>query len=172
MTVWKYMAGGRGIHEDYVLINGRVYMNYNLDRDAMVFDSQQAIRDYLVEHKSPDETTLRATAEQDAGNLWRFSRDVQLDDVVVVRLQPTNLRTVAIGQVRGEYVFDPNLSAGENQPGPHNREVNWLAVGILLDEFGFEGNWLHRPQTLSRILEGEEEAARIILNSVNRWHTH
>ena len=169
MTIWKYMAGGDGRHEDYVIANERIHMNYNLDCDAMVFDSQQTIRDHLVEHKSPDETISRHVAAQDAANLWRFSRDAQLDDVVVIRLQPTISRTVAIGQVSGEYVFDPDMSAGENQPGPHYREVNWLAVGIPLDEFEFEDNWLHRPQTFSPILEGEEEAARIILNTVNRW---
>ena len=142
-----------------------------MDRDTLNFGSQHAIRDYLEEHKSPDETTPRAIAAQDAGNLWRFSRFSELDDVVVIRLQPTTLRTVAIGQISGNYVFDPNLSAGENQPGPHNREVNWLAVGYPLDGFGFEDNWLSRQQTFARILDGEEDAGRTILNAVNRRRT-
>ena len=118
MTVWNYIAGRRGLHEAYVMGNGRVHMSFNLDRSALWFDRRRDLRNYLMNFKWPDQTTPQETAAQDAGNLWRFSREAELGDVVVMRCRTANPSTVAIGEIAGDYHFDPGLSAGENQPGP------------------------------------------------------
>ena len=170
MPIWNYMAGRRGAHEEYVLGNGRIHMNFNLDRSALFFEDQHDIRDYLIEHKRPDRRTPRKTAEQDAGNLWRFLTDADRGDIVVMRRRPIGSRTVAVAEIIGDYAFAPDLSAGENQPGPHHREVHWIATDVPIGECGLGQDWLSPARlTFARILESEENVERRIRNALDRW---
>ena len=171
MAIWNFMAGRRGLHEDYVLSNGRVHMNFNLDRSAFWFDRKHDLRDYQIEHKWPDQRIPQRTAAQDAGNLWRLSRESQLGDIVVLRMRPTTAHIIAVGEIVGDYVFDPEMSSGENQPGPHHREVEWVVTDLPFEWCGFGPNWQlpSARQTFSRIFRDEEDADVRILTAANNW---
>ena len=170
MTVWNYMAGRLGLHEEYVLGNERIHMNYNLNRSALNFRDRDEIEGFLIVNKTPGYMTPENTAKQDARNLWRFSRIADRGDIVVMRRRPTTSRTVAIAQIGGNYTFDPDLSAGENQPGPHYRCVNWIARTVPMDQFGLGPNWPPPARlTFSRTLRNVDEADGIVLETVNQW---
>ena len=89
----------------------------------------------------PDRESLRAhlASRNAADQIWRFCKEVAEDDMVVLPRKMT--REVAVGYVRGSYVYQPELVGSS---APHVRSVDWQVVNIprshfdrdLLNSFG------------------------------------
>ncbi len=59
----------------------------------------------------------------DFGQLYRFAREIQVGDAVLVPNRDTG--EVVVGSIRGDYRFDPNAL---DFRFPHVRDVEWLGV--------------------------------------------
>ena len=89
----------------------------------------------------PDRESLRAhlASRNAADQIWRFCKEVAEGDMVVLPCKMT--REVAVGHVRGSYVYQPELVGSS---APHVRTVDWQVVNIprshfdrdLLNSFG------------------------------------
>ena len=126
MAVWTIKGGRYGEHEGAFLEKGVVSVGFGLGQSASDFTDREALRAHL---------DSRTQADQ----LWRFLKDVAIDDVVV--LPRKTVREVAIGRITGSYAYQPELvGAGV----PHVRAVDWQVTNIprshfdrdLLNSFG------------------------------------
>lgn len=126
MAVWTIKGGRYGEHEDAFLEKGVVSVGFGLGRSASDFTDREDLRGHL---------DSRTQADQ----LWRFLKDVGIDDVVVLPRKAA--RQVAVGRIIGSYAYQPELvGAGV----PHVRAVDWQATNIprshfdrdLLNSFG------------------------------------
>ena len=89
----------------------------------------------------PDRESLRAhlASRNAADQIWRFCKEVAEGDMVVLPRKMT--REVAVGHVRGSYVYQPELVGSS---APHVRTVDWQVTNIprshfdrdLLNSFG------------------------------------
>lgn len=121
MALWLFRAGGAGQYENKFLDEGRIYLTWDeLSTDLSKFKDQAALFEYLVEFYEAGRNTIRNWATQ----VWPIAHRVQKGDWVVL---PSKLNgTIHIGEVLGDYVFDPKA---EN-PFYHYRKVKWFAKDV------------------------------------------
>lgn len=128
MAIWLVRAGGHGEYQDKFLAEKRVYVTWpdldvNLaklpDRDALIAAMQQ---------RYPDSKPKKLINH--ASQVWPFAHEMQKSDWVVLPLKLQ--RAIQIGEVTGNYAFDP---AGPN-PFYHWREVKWIGEAIPRSHFG------------------------------------
>ena len=89
----------------------------------------------------PDRDALKATyralhpnrsdghVNTQAGQLWRFARQMQVDDLVVVPLR--FIREIAVGEITGEYRWTTDYGPDM----PHVRDVEWFMTDAPRDAF-------------------------------------
>lgn len=83
----------------------------------------------VEEFESRDALRASDLAEPSANQLWRFYREIQIGDLVVLPLK--HARVIAVGRVNGEYGFRPDVSAD----APHTRAVEWQATDVPRADF-------------------------------------
>lgn len=127
MAVWLTRAGKYGEFEEKFLDDGRVYLTWeNLNINLKDIPSKEDLYQRLIEHYDLDK---EKTAINWASQIWPFAHDMERGDLVVL---PSKLnRTIHIGEVNGDYVFDESLGS----PYYHYRDVNWIAKDIPRDRF-------------------------------------
>ena len=117
MAVWVVRAGRAGEYEDTCIERGATAIGFGLKRSITEFTDEDALRPCL-------------SRPRNAGQLWRFARHVQVDDLVVMPRKRT--REVAVGRIVGEYAYRPEL-VGDDVP--HTRKVDWLATDVPRSDF-------------------------------------
>ncbi|WP_411954765.1 restriction endonuclease [Alkalibacillus sp. S2W] len=127
MTVWLFRAGKQGEFENKFLEDNRIYLTWDdLNFDLMKVDSKVTLYKTLVEHYN---LTKEKTAVNWASQIWPIAHAMELGDMIVL---PSKFnRTIHIGEVVGNYVFDESLGS----PYYHYRNVNWFATDIPRDRF-------------------------------------
>ena len=123
MPVWTIKGGSRGQYEEYFLGEGFVALDYGLRRSIADFTDRDALRDHIENRVGADQ-------------MWRFYTEVHPGDMVVLPRKRTG--EIAVGTVKGSYVYQPELSAS------HTRSVDWEIVDVprshfdqdLLNSFG------------------------------------
>ena len=126
MTVWTIRGGSAGEYENAFLEQGVVSVGFGLNQSAAGFTDRDAIRAHLDSRNQADQ-------------LWRFYRDVDIGDLVVVPRKTT--REIAVGRITGPYAYQPDV-VGTGVP--HVRAVEWQITNIprshfdrdLLNSFG------------------------------------
>lgn len=128
MAVWLNRAGSHGEYEAKFLQNSRIYATWSgLDLNV----SKLRARSQLVDEMSrryPDSKprTILSWARQ----VWSFAKEMVEGDLVVLPLK--RQRTIQIGEITGNYKFDPKGP----DPFLHWRAVRWVGESIPRANFG------------------------------------
>ena len=122
--LWIVRAGKQGDRELAAIEQGRLLPGFLEVGDLRGFPDRDAILEHLGQ-VMPDggRNRLRNFAAQ----LNQFAHTIQIGDLVVMPRKLTN--GVAIGEVTGNYVFDPE------DPYKHSRPVNWSEESVPRDTF-------------------------------------
>lgn len=126
MAVWTIKGGRYGEHENAFLEKGVMSVDFGLSHSVADFPDRESLRAHLASRNAADQ-------------IWRFCKEVAEGDMVVLPRKMT--REVAVGHVRGSYVYQPELAGSS---APHVRTVDWQVVNIprshfdrdLLNSFG------------------------------------
>lgn len=119
MSLWLVRAGREGELEQASLDHRRIYLRWGgLDLDLSAYEDQGVLR-MVLEELMPDGGPERVVNA--LGQIWDFARRMRPGDWVVLpsRVSPT----LHIGEIRGDYTYDP----GKETPA-HWRPVHWFAV--------------------------------------------
>ena len=118
MAVWLIRAGRRGEWEAASIDHGVTAVGLGARRGVAEFQTRDALRG-----------ELRELPQSSADQLWRFAKELRIGDMVVLPCKRT--RTIAVGRVRGEYAYRPQLCA----EAPHTRPVEWCATDVPRSDF-------------------------------------
>jgi restriction system protein len=119
VTLWVVKGGDRGEREDYNQRNGVSTLGWSQLGDLEGLDSgeiREMIRASLPER--PD----RAVSNW-AGQVFSFASRIESGDLIAMPLR--GLASVMLGEVDGDYRFDPGILANNREIGPHLRQVSW-----------------------------------------------
>lgn len=150
MTAWVLKGGRAGEREQRMLDHGCASIGWEDMPDLSGFDSRDSL-EALYRSRYPDAPEGRIPNH--VGQLFRFSHDSQVGDIIVVPLKTS--AAIAIGEVTGPYEFRSDLGSDMR----HTLPVKWLRTDIprgtvdqdLLDTFG-------GLQTFSRAERNNAEA--------------
>ena len=116
MSLWLVRAGRHGEQEQGALENNVVTIGWNEFSDL----SHIKTRDELSElYSRINPAAKKKQAANEVGQIWRFLREIQKDDLVALPLKTQS--AIAIGRVLGDYEYK-ELTANIK----HNRRVKWL----------------------------------------------
>ena len=140
---WLVRAGPNGEMERHNLNHSVITLGWDLDltMDLEMFASRQELGELMNELG----LTHWGTSARD--QIWRFGREMQVDDFVVMPQKRPELdsRRVAIGRVQGPYEHDPSFGDGLSR----RRAVEWLQTGISREVLAADLNsMLNGPQTI------------------------
>jgi restriction system protein len=122
--LWIVRAGSNGEREQYVITQGRLMLGFMEVDDLSGMPDRDAIAAHLKQvMPQAGDNRVRNFAAQ----LNQFVNTIEVGDLVVLPRKLTS--GVAIGEVTGNYAFDPN---GVSR---HTRAVRWLAEAIPRDSF-------------------------------------
>jgi len=116
MSLWLVRAGRHGEQEQGALEHNVVTIGWNEFSDL----SDIKTRDELAElYSRINPAAKKMQAANEVGQIWRFLREIQKDDLVALPLKTQS--AIAIGKVLGEYEYK-ELTANIK----HIRRVKWL----------------------------------------------
>lgn len=122
--LWIVRAGKQGERELAAIEQGRLLPGFLEVSDLSGLQGRDAILAHL-EQVMPDAGQNRL--KNFAAQLNQFAHAIQVGDLVVMPRKVTN--GVAIGEITGEYKFDPD------DPYRHSRAVKWLEESVARDAF-------------------------------------
>lgn len=147
MSVWVVRAGKHGEGEDFALNSNVVGVDFSLPKGVTQYPSREVLRQNTESNNA-------------ANQLWRFAHDLQVGETVVL---PCKLsRLVAVGQVTGDYRYEPDW------PYPHIRPVKWDAVD--LPRASFDQDLLYSFGGLSTVFQVNRTNAQERIDRVVRQH--
>ena len=117
MAVWTIRGGRGGEYEGAFLEKGVVAVSFGLSRSVADFTDRGALRVHLSNRSGADQ-------------IWRLYNDVEDGDMVVLPRKLT--RQVAVGRIRGPYIYQPDPMVGDCR---HARDVEWLVENIPRSNF-------------------------------------
>ena len=128
MAVWLVRGGSRGEFEQKFIQEDRIYVTWDrLDVDLATLKAREKL---YAEMTARYPEAKHKTILNWAGQVWRFARDMQVGDLVVLPLkgQPA----IYVGEIKGGYHFEPQ------GPDPyfHWRKVTWIGEAIPRGSFG------------------------------------
>ena len=133
MSVWLVRCGdsGKEEHKERFFTENLVAIGYGLKAPVTDFATRREVRDYA-------DMAARRGAAGDAGKLWRFAGredaatnpPLQIGDLVLTPYREDGARMVAVGEVSGDYRFNPQDIGVRN---PHTRPVRWRNIDIPRD---------------------------------------
>jgi restriction system protein len=128
MAVWKISAGPHGEYAQKFVTDGRVYLTWDgLNVNIAKLAGRPALVD-LMDKRYPD---MKPKAILNwVSQIWPFAHDMKKGDLVVLPLKAQ--RTIQIGELTGDYHFEPD------GPDPyfHWRPVKWYPNPVPRDHFG------------------------------------
>lgn len=127
MSIWLFRAGANGEYESKFLKDGRVYLTWDdLNIDLNEFEDKTELYEILVDMYDLEK---EKTAVNWASQIYPIAHRMQKGDWVVL---PSKInRTIHIGEIKGDYVYDESLGS----PYYHYRKVKWFAQDIPRDRF-------------------------------------
>ncbi|WIX99411.1 CBS domain-containing protein [Amycolatopsis mongoliensis] len=126
-SAWQVRAGRHGERDQESLAEGLAIAGWGGVPALGRFDTREALKAGLRECYPQRSTYVIGNW---AGQLWRFYREMNEGDLVVMPLK--NVRQFAIGEVTGAYHYRP----GASPDCRHARPVRWLRRDIDPGEFG------------------------------------
>ena len=120
-SVWVVRSGRNGEFEE-VALQGKVLVDFGLS---------QSIADYTDGDSFRKQFQAQLSASS-ASQLWRFAKEIEDGDMVVLPRKLPKPKVVAVGRVKGGYAFRPDLQVTAS----HVRKVEWLATDIPRTSFG------------------------------------
>jgi len=127
MAVWLFRAGKQGEYESKFLEDGRVYLTWDdLRINLKEIKSKESLYKRLIEHYDLDK---EKTAINWASQIWPIAHAMKVGDLIILPSKVS--RTIHIGEITGDYVYDESLG----NPYYHYRNVNWIATDIPRDRF-------------------------------------
>ena len=176
MSVYVIRSGAANLPnidelENYTLRECRLSIHFSLMEDVFNFDSQIALRDYLLDLPEHYSESLQSAA-QVASQVWRFANEIQGNDMAVLPLHSADPRVVAVGRIASDYDFLvglalPNYSARPYRAvGPHVRNLNWLTTDVPRQNFDqeLEGFLKRRPTVYQITAEDAENRIQQIVD--------
>ena len=126
MAIWLVRAGGQGERQDFALENSCVVIGWDEMPDLTRYPDREAMKLAATEIYSNEKPK---TVINWVGQLWAFAKRIEKGDLAVLPLKHQN--AIAIGEVTGDYKFQPN-----NPPGAmHLRPVKWIVPDLPRDTF-------------------------------------
>lgn len=161
MAVWLIRAGSHGEYELKFIQESRVYVTWDdLDIDLGKLSQRVELTEAMIQ-RYPD-TKPRAIANW-VSQVWPFAHEVKKSDVVILPLKTQ--RTIQIGEIAGDYHFEP----GGPNPFFHWRPVKWVAEPVPRAHFGADLlNTFGAFLTICRVQRNNAEA-RIAAMRANGW---
>jgi len=161
MAIWLIRAGSHGEFEQKFLQERRVYVTWDdLDLNLAKLKDKSNLTEALS-GRYPDKRPK--TIQNWVSQIWPFAKEIKKGDLVVLPLK--SQRAVQIGEVIGEYQFNPK---GPN-PFFHWREVKWIADAIPRANFGKDIlNTFGAFMTICRVKRNRAEE-RILAMRANGW---
>ena len=116
MAVWVVRGGRFGEREEEALENCRLTIGFGIRENIESILDWDGLRN-VVQEANPDATSNQIGNY--TGQIWAFKNRIVSGDLVVMprKGQPV----IAIGEIRGEYVYRP-----EGSEFTHGREVHWI----------------------------------------------
>ncbi len=156
MTLWMVRAGRHGEQESIALEKNVVTIGWREMPNLTSIKSKDELKD-LYTQTYPDANKNRMNNE--AGQIWRFIREIQVDDYVALPLKSQS--AIAIGQVKGEYKFE---QLSENVK--HIRKVKWLKT---IPRSAFDQDLLYSLGAFMTVCQiKRNDAEKRILSLMNR----
>jgi len=157
MSIWVVRAGEGSEIIDEVREQGVIAIGWHELGNCSNYQSREDFRQ-AYQQAYPDETNTYRIGMQ-AGQVYRFVREIAVGDIVMTPNSPA--RDVLIGEVTGEYEYDP----GQIDGYPHLRSVVWkrtvsrddmssglrAVTGAIMTVFTVE----RFDQEIQRLLEGQ-----------------
>lgn len=127
MSIWLFRAGSKGEYEEKFLSEGRVYLTWNdLEIDLNEYEERESLFEQVEEIYSGEKpNTLKNWVSQ----IYPIAHRMKIGDWVVLPSKRT--RTIHIGKITGDYVYDESLG----NPYYHYRTVDWFAKDIPRNNF-------------------------------------
>lgn len=148
--VWVVRAGEKGETEQYNLDHNVITIGWDwwleglepfADGDEEPFADRDELGEFIYELRGENEDNRRVRDQ-----IWRFGKDIQVNDLVVMPQKRPDLgsRLIAIGRVTGRYEYDPSHPKATRI----RRAVEWLRTDVLRDILEDDLNeQLNRPPT-------------------------
>ena len=128
MAIWLIRAGAQGEYEQKFIQENRVYVTWDdLDVDL---DSLHSRKD-LIDEMSKRYPDIKPRGISNWGSqVWPFAHEIKKSDLIILPLKMQ--RAIQIGEVTGNYKYEPN------GPSPffHWLPVNWIGEAIPRTHFG------------------------------------
>jgi restriction system protein len=160
MALWLNRSGRHCEHESRFLDQGRIFLTWDgLNRDLSRIRSREELQELHAEVYPKASPGKR---RQHSGQIWAFVTRMAKGDWVAV---PSKRKTIHIGQITGDYTFDPNAE----DPYYHSRTVRWLETDVPRTNFDQDIlNSLGAFTTVCQIKRNDAEA-RVRAMKANGW---
>ena len=162
MALWLCRAGRYGEHEQLFLNDCRIYLTWHgLNHNVSKPKTKPELGNLLKE-VYPDAPKGRIS--QNTGQIWSYAKRMKPGDWVVLpsRLKPA----VHIGEITGEYTFDPK----QKDPYYHYRTVKWIGEDILRSKFDQDLLYAFGVPTTICEIKGDAEK-RVRAMAANNWNS-
>jgi restriction system protein len=161
MAIWLIRAGSHGEYELKFIQEDRVYVTWqNLKVDLAKLTERSELTNAMAQRYPEAKVKTIATW---VSQVWPFAHEIKKGDLVVVPLKTQ--RAIQIGEVIGDYHFEPN------GPDPyfHWRPVKWIGDAIPRANFSKDLlNTFGAFMTICRIQRNNAEA-RIAAMRAKNW---
>ncbi len=132
MTLWVVKGGRGGLREQRFLERSVIGIGWGEVGDLSSYPDRDALKAaYRAAHPSRSDGHVSTQVAQ----MWAFARRMKPGDVVVVPFLGRG--EIAIGQIRGSYLWVPDSDADM----PHVRDVTWHVTD--LPRLAFDQDLLH-----------------------------
>lgn len=161
MAIWLIRAGSHGEFEQKFTQENRVYVTWesldvNLAKLKQRVELTAAMTDRYLDTKPK-------AIQNWVSQVWPFAHEIKKGDLVILPLK--SQRTIQIGEITGDYHFEPN------GPDPffHWRPVKWIADAVPRANFGKDLlNTFGAFMTICRVQNNNAES-RIVAMKSNGW---
>lgn len=118
LNLWGIHGGKTGDADTLFLKNNCVALGWDLVGDLELIGADREAYKKAIQAAYP--ASRPGAIPGNAGQLYRFKLEMKIGDYVIYPSKRDRL--IHIGQVTGDYIYDPKRSSGY----PHIREVKWL----------------------------------------------
>jgi len=161
MAIWLIRAGSHGEYEQKFTQENRVYVTWESLDVNLAKLKQRVELTAAMTSRYPD--TKPKAIQNWVSQVWPFVHEIKKGDLVILPLK--SQRTIQIGEITGDYHFEPN------GPDPffHWRPVKWIADAVPRANFGKDLlNTFGAFMTICRVQNNNAES-RIAAMRSNGW---
>jgi restriction system protein len=126
MALWLVRAGSSGENENFAIENSRVVIGWDDLGDLSKISNRKKLGEYIGE-VYPDRKPK--TRQNWQSQIWTFANLISKGDWVALPLKRRS--AIAIGQVTGDYEFNPDSPLDAK----HTRPIKWLTTDMSRSRF-------------------------------------